>query len=80
MIAAKLRKDMMDYFFLNDIENLNRYTQQNMFNELNPLEKILLAFALKDDKNLQTKTLNYFTKKQEKLKVSAQKLDKLLSK
>ena len=78
MIAAKLRKDMMDYFFLNDVQNLNRYKQENLFITLNPLEQILLSFALKEDDKLKTKTLNYFSKQQELLKVSAQKLDKLL--
>ena len=79
MIAAKLRKDMMDYFFLNDVKNLNQYKQENLFTKLNSLEQILLSFALKEDDKLKTKTLNYFSKQQELLKVSAQKLDKLLS-
>ena len=79
LIAAKLRKDLMDYFFLGDTENLKQYAEPHLFKNLNPLEKILLAFALKDDNNLQTKTFNYFTKTQEQYKISAQRLDKLLS-
>ena len=79
MIASKLRKDMMDYFFLNDTQNLKQYTQTNLHNKLNPLEQILLAVALKDNDKLRTNTLTYFMKKQQTLKVNAQKLDKLLS-
>ena len=59
MIQSKLRKDMMDYFFLKDTQNLKQYTQQNLFDRLNRLEQILLIFALKDD-NLRKKTLRYF--------------------
>ena len=79
LIASKLKKDMMDYFFLNDTENLKQYTQQHLFNKLNPLEKILLVFALKDVTDLKQNTLNYFNKKQEMFKISAQNMDKLLS-
>ena len=79
MIQSKLRKDVMDYFFLNDVKNLRQCTQRNIYETLNPLEKILLAFALKDNDNLQTKTLKYFKKTQENLKIDPQELDKLLS-
>ena len=81
MIESKLRKDMMDYFFLNDTENLKQYTQQNLCNKLNPLEKILLAFAFKNDgdTDIAQITLNYFAQMQQTLKISPQKMDKLLS-
>eukprot|EP01083_Nonionella_stella_P259887 886805_1 len=76
-IAAKLRKDVMDYFLLNDVDHLRAYhTQPHLFERLNPLEKILLAHALKDEL-LRTKTLQYFENKQQLLRVSPQKLDKL---
>ena len=79
MIASKLRKDVMDYFFLNDTQNLKQYIQPNLYSKLNPLEQILLAFSLKDYNDLRKKTLTYFIKKHETLKVSAKQLDKLLS-
>ena len=80
MISSKLRKDMMDYFFLNDIENLEGYLQQHLFNKLNSLEKILLVHALKDkDTGLVENTLNYFKKLQDTLKVNAEEMDILLS-
>eukprot|EP01083_Nonionella_stella_P120626 361557_1 len=75
-IAAKLRKDLMDYFLLNDVDRLRAYTQTHLFERLNPLEKILLAHALKDEL-LRTKTLQYFENQQKLLRVSPQRLDKL---
>lgn len=80
MIASKLRKDIVDYFFLNDTEKLAQYTQPNLFNKLNPLEMILLIFALKDKTpDLTQKTLNYFQSQQDLLKVDAEQMDKLFS-
>ena len=78
MIASKLRKDMMDYFFLNDMHNLQKFKQQNLFNKLNPLEKVLLVFTFNNDKDLHQNALTYFINTQATIKISAQKMDKLL--
>ena len=79
MIKSKLRKDMIDYFLLNDTKHLEKYTQQHLHQRLNSLEMILLAFALKDNQQLRQNTFNYFKQQQEILKISPEKLDKLLS-
>eukprot|EP01084_Bolivina_argentea_P302194 521583_1 len=76
LIQSKLHKDMMDYFLLNDIENLQKYSQPHLFDKLNPLEIILLT-STKLDPDLKEKTLNYFLKTQETLKERPQKMDKL---
>eukprot|EP01083_Nonionella_stella_P069901 186629_1 len=75
-IASKLRKDVMDYFLLNDVDHLRNYTQSHLWDRLNALEKIFLVYALKDEA-LRTKTLAFVQNKQQLLRVSPQKLDKL---
>eukprot|EP01084_Bolivina_argentea_P160823 280020_1 len=77
LITSKLRKDLIDYFLLNDIENVENYTETHLFNKLNSIEMILLTFALQTNNKLRRKTFNFFTQKQKLLKISAQKLDKL---
>merc|ERR1719334_2668040 len=66
----------MDYFLLDDVANLRQYAAVHLFDRLNPLEKILMVFALDDDK-LRQRTLRYFQNEQKLQKVSPQEMDKL---
>merc|ERR1719361_3030493 len=66
----------MDYFLLDDTENLKQYAMDHLWNQLNPLEKVLLVVALKDDA-LRKRTLRYFQNQQKMLRVSPQEMDKL---
>merc|ERR1719334_427692 len=66
----------MDYFLLDDVANLKQYAAVHLFDRLNPLEKILMVFALDDD-SLRQRTLRYFQNEQKLQKVSPQEMDKL---
>ena len=75
LISAKLYKDVIDLYLLNDVEALkDDYTQLNQFQQLNPLEKILIASVIPE---IKQKTLKYFIDKDECLTVDPQKMDRL---
>jgi len=70
-LANKIGKSFMDYWLLDDKEHLFAYASFGEFDKLNAMEKILLAFAFKNDKErsyVTKQVLNYFREKNASLK------------
>ena len=62
-IQAKLNKDFMDHYFLNNTNHLIQYTQLTHFQSLNPMEQILLAQSLDvgEYKRFRTRILKQYS-------------------
>ncbi len=58
ILKFKAEKTFLDFFLMNDLENLTKYTTPNKINELSVFEKCLLILAIRDENEKLAKEIS----------------------
>ena len=64
IIKFKSEKTFIDYFLLNDKENMNKYISGDLFNKLNNFEKCLLIYSIRKENETLAKNISRLLRSQ----------------
>ena len=64
IIKFKSEKTFIDYFLLNDKENINKYVSGDLFNKLNNFEKCLLIYSIREENRILAKNISRLLRSQ----------------